>query len=181
MGSGWTSLLKKFDILSEIVYRVVGKFVWHPVKSILRHLFRVSILSNFSVNFIYSAVSNAFFRSRNILMWGQSWITPALHVPVSLMKAIRRWHPLSYLYLSCRQGGDGTLCPTCIPHAGKEEMSPSVLPVSLMQAGRRWHPLYPSCRQGGEDSLCPTCIPYAGKEKMTPSVLPVSLMQARKR
>ncbi len=64
--------------------------------------------------------------------------------------------------LSYRQGGDSTLCPTCIPHAGKEEMTPSVLLVALMQTRRRWHPLsylYPSCWEGGDDTLC---IPHAG-------------------
>ncbi len=62
------------------------------------------------------------------------------------MQARRRWHPLSYLYPSCWQEGDDTLCLSSIPHAGKEEMTPSVLPVSLMLGRRRWHPLYPSCR-----------------------------------
>ncbi len=66
------------------------------------------------------------------------------------------------------------LCLTCIPHAGKEEMTPS---VSLMQARRRRLPLsfqYPSCRQGGDEPLSylypscweggddTLCIPHAG-------------------
>ncbi len=55
------SLSKKFDICCKIVDRDVGNFVRHPDKSVLRYPFMVS---NFSVNFIYSGDKNGEERVR---------------------------------------------------------------------------------------------------------------------